>query len=208
MGQERRTMETELRIEAYVGRYSDLKQRAMRVREHVIRMSGKGGCFLGASLSCADLLTYLYSTLLRIDPESLDDPARDYLLLSKGHAVPALYGVLAECGFLQASRLENHLSLHDCIYWHPNRSVPGVEFHSGSLGHVLSVGIGIAIDIKLRGGRNKVFIILGDGELNEGSIWEACLVAASRKLDNLVAIIDRNGFQANVRTEDLVSLDP
>ena len=186
----------------------ELERLAAGVREHIIRMSSRGGCFLGASMSCADLLTYLYARVLRIDPRSVQDPQRDYLLLSKGHAAAALYGVLAEFGFLQSSRLDNHLRLDDSIYWHPSRSIPGVEFHSGSLGHGLGVGVGIAIDIKLRGGTNNVFVILGDGELNEGSVWEASLVASARKLDNLVAVVDRNGFQANVRTEDLVPLDP
>jgi transketolase len=181
---------------------------ALRVREHVVRMATRGGCFIGASLSCADLLVYLYSRLLRVTPESLGDPDRDYLFLSKGHDVPALYGTLVELGFVPASRLERHLSTEDCLYWHPNRGVPGVEFHSGSLGHLLSVALGVALDVKLRRGRSRVFVVLGDGELDEGSIWEACLVAAAHRLDNLVAVVDRNRFQANARTEDLVPLEP
>src|SRR5262249_43692467 len=91
---------------------------------------------------------------------------------------------------------------------HPNRAIPGVEFHSGSLGHLPAVAAGVAMDIQLSGGANRVFVIAGDGELNEGSVWEAALVAAARKLDNLVLIVDRNGFQANVRTEELVPLEP
>jgi transketolase len=94
------------------------------------------------------------------------------------------------------------------MYWHPNRNIPGVEFHSGSLGHLLSVGLGIALDIRLGGGSNRVFVILGDGELNEGSVWESLLVASARKLDNLVCIVDRNEFQANLRTEELLPLEP
>jgi transketolase len=184
------------------------KELALKVREHCLRLATNGGCFIGASLSCADLLVHLYTSVLRIDPERLQDPDRDYLLLSKGHDVPALYATLAELGFIPASRLQNHLKTHDSIYWHPNRAVPGVEFHSGSLGHLLAVGIGIALDIRLRGGRNRVFVVLGDGELDEGSVWEACLVAAAQKLDNLVAIVDRNLFQANAKTEDLLPLEP
>jgi transketolase len=189
-------------------RWIDLEQIALDVREHVIRMAVGGGCFIGASLSCADLLVYLYKEILSITPATLTDPNRDYLLLSKGHDVPALYGVFAELGFIGRDRLENHLKTTDSIYWHPNRQVPGVEFHSGSLGHLLAVGIGIAIDIKLRGGSNRVFVLLGDGELNEGSVWEACLVAAAHRLDNLVAVVDRNEFQANLRTEELIPLEP
>lgn len=146
--------------------------------------------------------------MLSVQPDQVNDPDRDYLLLSKGHDVPALYGTLAELGFFEKERLANHLHTTDSIYWHPNRAVPGIEFHSGSLGHLLSVGAGIAMDMKMRGKKNRVFVILGDGELNEGSIWEACLVAANLKLDNLVAIVDRNEFQANVRTEDLMPLEP
>lgn len=185
-----------------------LAQTALRVREHIIRMSTDGGCFIGASLSCADLLVYLYSEVLAISPSRLKDPARDYLLLSKGHDVPALYGTLAELGYVDRARLANHLKPGDSIYWHPNRAVPGVEFHSGSLGHCVSVGIGIALDIRMRGGANRVFVIVGDGELNEGSMWEAFLVANAKKLSNLVVVVDRNAFQANVPTEELVPLEP
>jgi len=187
---------------------SQLAQTALRVREHIVRMATGGGCFIGASLSCADLLVYLYSRHLGISPDRLSDPDRDYLFLSKGHDVPALYGTFAELGYIGRERLANHLSPDDHIYWHPNRNIPGVEFHSGSLGHLLSVAIGVALDIKLRGGTNKVYVILGDGELNEGTIWEGLLVANAYRLDNLVGIIDRNEFQANIRTEELIPLEP
>lgn len=189
-------------------KHADLEALALKVREHIIHMSTDGGCFIGASLSCADLLVYLYSRVLKVSPATLKDPNRDYLLLSKGHDVPALYGTLAELGFIERDRLKKHLRTSDSIYWHPNRNVPGVEFHSGSLGHLLSVSIGIATDIKLRGGTNKVYVVLGDGELDEGSIWEGCLVASAFQLDNLVAIVDRNEFQANIRTEQLIPLEP
>jgi transketolase len=186
----------------------DLKAMALRVRRHVIGMATNGGCFLGASLSCADLLVHLYSRVLSISPSTLTDPERDYLLLSKGHDVPALYATLAELGFFPAERLTHHLSAEDHLYWHPNRAIPGVEFHSGSLGHLLSVGIGIALDKRMRGHKGRVFVVLGDGELDEGSVWEAMLVASAYKLDNLVAIVDRNGLQANIQTESLVPLEP
>ncbi|MBM4358911.1 MAG: NTP transferase domain-containing protein [Deltaproteobacteria bacterium] len=181
---------------------------ALRVREHVVRMATGGGCFLGASLSCADIVAHLYSRVLRVDPERPDDPARDYFLLSKGHDVPTLYATLAERGFFEVERLGRHLQPGSHLYWHPNRAIPGVEFHSGSLGHLLAVGAGIALDIRLRGGDGRVFVLLGDGELDEGSIWETLLVAAAQKLDNLVAIVDRNRYQANCLTEELVPLEP
>jgi transketolase len=181
---------------------------ALRVREHVVRMAGRGGCFIGASLSCADLLVHLYQRVLNVAPERRDDPDRDYLFLSKGHDVPALYGLLAELGYFPPERLAHHLDPIDSIYWHPNRALPGIEFHSGSLGHLLSVAMGVALDAKLAGGPTRAFVVLGDGELDEGSCWEGFLVAAALKLDNLVAVIDRNGFQANLRTEQLVPLEP
>ena len=186
----------------------ELAAMALRVREHIIKMATDGGCFIGASLSCADLLVHLYTRVLDVSPDRVDDPDRDYLLLSKGHDVPALYGTLAELGFIERDRLKNHLKTNDHVYWHPNRKVPGIEFHSGSLGHLLSVSIGIALDMKMRGSSNRVFVVLGDGECDEGSIWEGALVAAAHKLDNLVAVIDRNKFQANIETEKLIPLEP
>src|ERR1700755_1249459 len=115
-----------------------LTERALKVREHIIRMSAGGGCFIGASLSCVELMVYLYACHLRRSKQDeaggqTDDPPRDFLFLSKGHDVPALYGTFVEMGMLDASRLGNHLSTSDSIYWHPNRNIPGVEFHSGSL---------------------------------------------------------------------------
>jgi len=187
---------------------TQLEATALNVREHIVRMSTDGGCFVGASLSAADLIVYLYADFLNINPNNLDDPNRDYLFLSKGHDVPALYGTFAELGILEKARLKNHLSLDDHIYWHPNTHIPGIEFHSGSLGHLPSVAIGVAMDIKIRGGKNKVVCIMGDGELNEGTCWEATLVANAHKLDNLIFVIDRNHFQANMPTEELIPLEP
>ncbi len=178
-----------------------------RVREHIINFSADGGCFIGASLSCADLIVYLYSEFLNISPGNLTHPERDYLFLSKGHDVPALYGTLAELGFIERERLKNHLSPDDNIYWHPNWAIPGIEFHSGSLGHLPSVAIGVAMDCKMKKQTNKVVVIVGDGEMNEGSFWEALLVANAFKLDNLIILVDRNHFQANIRTEDLIPLE-
>jgi transketolase len=185
-----------------------LKATALRVREHIIRMSEGGGCFIGASLSCVEIMVYLYAQVIRRSGDDPQDPARDYLFLSKGHDVPALYGTFAEMGFLESSRLSNHLSTSDHIYWHPNRHIPGVEFHSGSLGHLPAVAAGVALDCKLRGSHNRVVVITGDGELNEGTVWETLLVAGAYGLDNLTLVVDRNQFQANIRTEELVPLEP
>ncbi len=185
-----------------------LEKRALRVREHIIKLATNGGCFVGASLSAADLIVYLYAEFLNLDKNNLTDFNRDYLFLSKGHDVPALYGCFVEMGWMEETRLQNHLSTDDHIYWHPNTNIPGIEFHSGSLGHLPSVAIGVAMDCKIRNTNNKIICILGDGELNEGSCWEAVLVANAYKLDNLIFVIDRNQFQANMATEDLIPLEP
>jgi transketolase len=185
-----------------------LEDLAFRVREHAIRMAGHGGCFLGSALSCADLLAFLYGRFLRISPRTRGDENRDYFLLSKGHAVPALYGVLAELGFMDRARLQEHLLVRDHIYWHPHPAIPGVEFRSGSLGHLLPVGIGIAMDVLRRGGANRVVVLAGDGELNEGSMWEGLQVAHAHGLHNLLLVVDRNGLQANLPTEVLSPLEP
>jgi transketolase len=187
---------------------TELKEKALKVREHIINMSGNGGCFIGASLSCADLTVYLYNEFLNLTKENLKDEKRDYLFLSKGHDVPALYGTFVELGWIEKDRLKNHLKTNDFIYWHPNRNIPGIEFHSGSLGHNLSVAAGVAYDCKLKGIKNKIVVIVGDGELNEGSMWEGLLVANAYKLDNLLVVVDRNQFQANFGTEDLIPLEP
>lgn len=186
----------------------ELHESAKRVREHIIKFSSKGGAFIGSAMSCADILVYLYKCFLKIDSRNFKDPDRDYFFLSKGHAVPAQYGVFIEIGWMNIDRLENHLKTNDNIYWHPNASVSGIEFHSGSLGHLLSIAVGIAIDCKQKKKRNKIVVMLGDGELNEGTIWESLLIAQATKLDNLIVIIDRNQIQANEKTENLIPLEP
>jgi len=186
----------------------NLQSLALKVREHIIGMSVGGGCFIGASLSCVEVVTYLYAEFLNVEKDDLQNPERDYLFLSKGHDVPALYATLAELGFIEKDRLKNHLLANDSVYWHPNRNVAGVEFHSGSLGHLPAVAAGVAMDCKLKGQNNHIVVITGDGELNEGSVWETILVANAYKLNNLTIIVDRNQFQANIRTEDLVPLEP
>lgn len=184
-----------------------LESIALSVRKQVIKLATNGGCFLGASLSCVDLLVYLYEHKVKFNFNNPKDSDRDFLFLSKGHDVPALYSYFAEKGLLERERLKNHLRTTDSIYWHPNMAVPGVEFYSGSLGHLLSVGMGVAYDLKMKQSQSNVFVISGDGELNEGSMWEGILVAHALKLDNLVLVIDRNRFQANMPTEELIPLE-
>lgn len=187
----------------------ELQKLAFKVRQHILRLSTGGGCFTGASLSCTDLIVYLYASGdFNLGPEKVNDPSRDRIFLSKGHDVPALYATLAELGYFPLERLKNHLKTFDHIYWHPNTHIPGVEFHSGSLGHLPSVALGVALDLKLRGMPNRVVVVAGDGELNEGSVWETLLVASALKLGNFILAVDRNWFQANMRTEELIPLEP
>ncbi|MBK8946068.1 MAG: transketolase [Ignavibacteriae bacterium] len=186
----------------------EIKETSKNVREHIISISNKGGAFIGSALSCSDLIVFLYKNFLNVNKDNYQSKNRDYFFLSKGHAVPALYGILVELGMLEKERLNNHLQTNDFIYWHPNTKIPGVDFHSGSLGHSLSIAVGVAIDLKLEGNKNKVVVLMGDGELNEGSIWESLLIANAYKLDNMIIIIDRNQIQANLYTEELIPLNP
>lgn len=186
---------------------NDLKYLAKKVRENIITLSTNGGSFAGAALSAVDVITYIYSDFMNISKEILDSDERDYFILSKGHAVPVLYGLFVELGWLERDRLENHLKTNDNIYWHPNTKIPGIDFHSGSLGHGLPISIGVAKDIKMKRKSNKILVMVGDGELNEGSNWEAIMAASAFKLDNLILIIDRNKFQANMQTEELIPMD-
>lgn len=187
---------------------NELKEKSIRVRENILKMSKYGGAFIGSALSCCDLILYLYDCYLNINKTNLKDPNRDFFFLSKGHAVPALYSVLIEENILDNQRIHNHLSIDDNIYLHPNRNIPGIEYHSGSLGHLISISIGVSLDLKLKNANNKVVCLMGDGELNEGTCWEGFLIANAYNLDNLTIIIDRNKIQANKKTEELIPLEP
>jgi transketolase len=181
---------------------------ARRVRRHVVRTSAMPrGCHLGGSLSCVDILVALYYGVLRHDPEDPDWPDRDVFIFSKGHAAPALYAVLAERGYFPLGELSGYSLEGSRLLGHPTRHVPGVEFATGSVGHGLSLGVGVAIGFKRQGlsGR-RVIVLLGDGELQEGSVWEAAMSASHYRLDNLHAIVDRNHGQNDGDTEKIMSL--
>jgi transketolase len=186
-----------------------LRRRALAVRDHVLSMAGGPiGTHLGGSLSAADILVALYFHALRVRPQDPGWADRDYFLLSKGHASAVLYATLAERGFLPAAELAGYGSTGGRLFSHPTTAVPGVEFATGSLGHGLSLAVGLALAAR-RGGRpNRAFVLLGDGELQEGSIWEAAMSAAHFGLDNLTAVVDRNGLQINGRTENRMRLEP
>jgi transketolase len=183
--------------------------RAFRVREHILAMgAAPHGAHVGGSLSCADVLLHLYTRVLRLRPEEPEWPERDRFVLSKGHAAPALYAVLAETGFIEEEELATYTRPGSRLAGHPLGRLPGVEFPTGSLGHGLSLGTGVALAMRRLGRDARAFVLLGDGELQEGSVWEAAMAAAQYRLDNLVAVVDRNGLQITGGTEDCVALEP
>lgn len=172
----------------------------------IIRQANAG--HTGGSLSCIDILNVLYNRVMNISPENVNEPNRDRYIHSKGHSVEALYVVLADKGFFPSSQLntlEHYLS--DFI-GHPTKKIPGIEQNTGALGHGLSVAVGMALAAKIDRLSYRVFTMMGDGELTEGSIWEAAMSASHYQLDNLTAIIDRNGLQITGLTENVMRLEP
>ncbi len=179
------------------------------LRKRVLRMIAEAGSgHLGASLSAIDILAILYFMKMRQDPSNPSWPERDRLVLSKGHAAPALYAVLAEVGYIPTEELTSLREMGSRLKGHPDMATPGVDACTGSLGQGLSIAVGMALAAKIDGARNQVYALLGDGELNEGQIWEAALTAAHHGLDNLTAIVDRNGYQLTGSTEDVKGLEP
>lgn len=170
-------------------------------------MSRAFPCYLGSSLSVTDILAVLYFSIMKVDPKRPKDPDRDVLALSKGHASPALYAALCLRGFVKREDCIRHSTIQSPIYYHPSVKLPGIEVSTGSLGHGLNFGVGAALAQKQDHRSSRTFVIVGDGELNEGSNWEAIMSAPAFKLGNLVAIVDRNGLQANKRTENLIPLE-
>jgi transketolase len=162
----------------------------------------------GGSLSCIDILNVLYNHVMDITPQNFAQVNRDHYVHSKGHSVEALYAVLADQGFFSEDELKSIEKFGSDFIGHPTRNIPGIEQNTGALGHGLSFSVGMAIAGKKDGRSNRMFTILGDGELDEGSVWEASMSAAHYHLDNLVVIIDRNTLQISGRTENVMSLEP
>ncbi|MEU5635051.1 transketolase [Streptomyces rishiriensis] len=186
-----------------------LADRAHRAREAVLAMgASEHGTHVGGSLSAVDLLTVLYGAVLRVRPDEPDWAGRDWFVLSKGHAAAALYAVLAEHGYFPPEECRTYAQRHSRLAGHPLRRLPGVDFPTGSLGHGLSLAAGVALAAARTGRSNRAFVLLGDGELQEGSNWEAIMAAAQLGLDNLTALVDRNGWQISGRTEESVGLEP
>lgn len=167
-----------------------------------------GGGHTAGSLSCTDILNVLYNHVMDITPENFADVARDHYVQSKGHSVEALYTVLADAGFFPQEELTTLSRAGSHFVGHPTRKVPGIEHNTGALGHGLAVAVGMALALKQDGLPHRVFTLLGDGELAEGSNWEASMTAAHYALDNLVVIVDRNDLQITGFTEDVMALEP
>ncbi len=186
-----------------------LKERSIKQRKLILEMifTAKAG-HTGGSLSCLDILNVLYNYVMDISPENFSEIVRDHYIHSKGHSVEALYAVLADNGFFGFEYLNSIETYRSDFIGHPTRKVPGIEQNTGALGHGLSVAVGIALAAKLDHRENRAFTILGDGELTEGSIWEASASAAHYHLDNLIAIIDRNKLQITGKTEDTMAMEP
>jgi len=187
----------------------ELEQKSIKYRLtllNYIKLANTG--HIGGSLSCIDILNVLYNDVLNVSPENFSDPDRDRYIQSKGHAVEALYAVLADKGFYPETDLKTMCKYKSPYVGHPTRKVNGIEFNTGALGHGLPISAGIALAGKKDNKSYRVFTLLGDGELAEGSNWEAALFAAHNKLDNLVAILDHNSLQITGRTNEVCSPYP
>jgi transketolase len=189
---------------------AEMEAMAKKLRRHIITMIGKAGSgHPGGSLSAVEILTALYFKVLKHKPLDPNWPDRDRFILSKGHAAPALYAVLAECGYFPVAELLTLRQMDSRLQGHPDRTLtPGVEMSAGALGQGLSFAIGIALAGRLDAKDYRVYALLGDGECDAGQVWEAAMSAAHFKVDNLVAMVDKNKLQLDGWTSDVMNLDP
>ena len=190
-------------------RKKDLQKIACKVRMGVIEgtYNAKSG-HPGGSLSISDTLTYLYYDKMNVDPKNPENPDRDRFVLSKGHTAPALYSVLALKGFFPEAEIKSLRHIGALLQGHPCITIPGVDMSSGSLGQGISAACGMALAGKLDGKTYKVYTVLGDGEIEEGQVWEAAMFAGNNKLDNLVAVVDFNGLQIDGALSEVCSPEP
>ena len=187
----------------------ELKKLAYKLRQDVVDMivNGKGG-HIGGDMSVMDTLVTLYFKEMNISVDNFNTKDHDHFIMSKGHSVEALYAVLAEKGFFPIERVLKEFSQFGSMFiGHPNNKLPGIEMNSGALGHGLPVAVGMAIAERMNKSKNRVYVVMGDGELAEGSVWEGAMSGANYRLDNLCAIIDRNRLQISGSTEDVMALD-
>ncbi len=185
----------------------ELKSELIRKRLLDIIYKSKHG-HIGGSLSSVEIETVLYFRIMNVSPEKINDPDRDRFILSKGHSVEAYYAVLEHAGFITKELTDSYGSFNSKLAGHPTKKTPGVELNSGALGHGLSYGVGLALAAKMDKRNYTSYVLMGDGEQGEGSIYEAAMSAGHYKLDNLVAIIDRNTLQISGKTENVMSLEP
>jgi len=187
-----------------------MKRSANHIRVRIINACLEhGDGHAGSSLSCADILSVLYTDILRVDVKEPKNPKRDYFILSAGHKCLALYATLIEKGFEDPSIMDTYNQLDSKVPGHPDeQKFKGIDFSTGSLGHGLGLACGVAIAKKLQNQDNRIFVLMGDGEHGEGSVWESASVATQHKLDNIIAIVDRNKLQINGSTEQIQSLEP
>jgi transketolase len=188
----------------------DTVRLAAKIRCHVVEMTHRGGSsHVASGLSIADILAVLYGRVMRVDPAAPGDPRRDRFVLSKGHAGAAAYAALAERGFFPVERLKDHYQNGSVFSGHvSHKGVPGVELSTGSLGHGLGVACGMAMAGKRSGAQHRIYVLLSDGECDEGSNWEAILFSGHHKLVNLVAIVDYNKLQSLTTTTETLDLEP
>ncbi len=188
----------------------EMEALAKRIRRHIISMIGKAGSgHPGGSLSAVEIVTTLYFKVLRHKPQDPQWSDRDRFILSKGHAAPMLYAILAECGYLPVEELTTLRQMDSRLQGHTDRTVtPGVEMSAGALGQGLSFATGVALAGRLNSQQYRVYVLLGDGECDEGQVWEAAMAAAHFKVDNLAAIVDNNGQQIDGWNRDVMNLEP
>lgn len=187
--------------------HREMKKLAYDLRKNTldIIVAGGGG-HIGGDMSVMEILVTLYFEQLHVSPEKKDDPDRDYFILSKGHSVEAYYAVLCEKGFLNYEEVRDQFQKFGSKYiGHPNNKLPGMEMNSGSLGHGLPVSVGISLASKMDSRSNRIYVVMGDGELAEGSVWEGFMSGSMYHLDNLCAVIDRNHLQISGNTEDVMA---
>ena len=186
----------------------DLSKKARQIRKTIVEMIYRANFgHVGGALSVTDIIVDLYYKQMNISPENITSPDRDRFILSKGHAVEALYAVLADKNFIPREDLLTYSQFGSNYMCHPTNKICGIEMNTGSLGHGLGVGIGMALAGKMDNKNYRVYVVLGDGELAEGSVWEAAMAASHYKLDNLTAFVDRNRLQMTGATESVMALD-
>ncbi|RZO88705.1 MAG: transketolase [alpha proteobacterium HIMB59] len=188
---------------------SKLQRKSIEYRKTILKIIFESGAgHTGGSLSCIDILNVLYNSVMDITPENFSSFDRDHFIQSKGHSVEALYTVLLDCGFYKKEDLGTLNNFNSHFIGHPTKKVLGIEHNTGALGHGLSVAVGMALGLKMDQKKHQVYALLGDGELSEGSVWEAAMTASKYELENLTAIIDRNRLQITGSTEEVNPIEP